>query len=156
MGEKLGRLQATGLFYQFIHKLLWQLKSEEKSFEKADFVTSEIRYLLDHYQAGIRYACANDKLCDGYTGWRYRHNRKCALFLVFIDEIVLVEIGEGVLGSFLQFRPSSLINGRIQQLNRSSLLQVAVNDNFISLLQHLANPSGERMDEGKLVRVFYR
>lgn len=52
-GEKLGRLQATGLFYQFIHELLWQLRSEEKNIAKTDFVTSATRYLHDYYQDSI-------------------------------------------------------------------------------------------------------
>ncbi|RED86327.1 AraC family transcriptional regulator [Cohnella phaseoli] len=52
-GGKLGRLQATGLFYQFVHELLWQLKTDEEKLVKTDFVTSATRYLHSHYQDSI-------------------------------------------------------------------------------------------------------
>ncbi len=52
-GGKLGRLQATGLFYQFLHELLWQMKNSEEQLGKTDFVTQATRYLHDHYQESL-------------------------------------------------------------------------------------------------------
>jgi iron complex transport system substrate-binding protein len=52
-GGKLGRLQALGLFYQFVHELLWQMQKNEQSLVKADFVASAISYLHAHYQDSI-------------------------------------------------------------------------------------------------------
>ncbi|REK75178.1 AraC family transcriptional regulator [Paenibacillus paeoniae] len=49
-GDKLGRIQATGLFYQFVHELLWLLKNNEGKLVKPDFVTIATRYMHDHYQ----------------------------------------------------------------------------------------------------------
>lgn len=49
----LGSVQIKGLFYQFVHEVLGQLKTTEMASGEPDLVTQAIRFLHEHYQEGI-------------------------------------------------------------------------------------------------------
>ncbi|WP_338552200.1 AraC family transcriptional regulator [Paenibacillus sp. KS-LC4] len=49
----LGSVQIKGLFYQFVHEVLGQLKTKEMASGEPDLVTQAIRFLHEHYQEGI-------------------------------------------------------------------------------------------------------
>ncbi|MBP1996103.1 AraC family transcriptional regulator [Paenibacillus eucommiae] len=49
----LARFQVKGLFYQFVHELLWQLDSQGVKTHKPDLVSQAIRYIEQHYQESM-------------------------------------------------------------------------------------------------------
>ncbi|OBZ14429.1 AraC family transcriptional regulator [Bacillus sp. FJAT-27264] len=49
----LERFKVKGLFYQFVHELLWQLDSQGVETHKPNLVSQAIRYIQQHYQESI-------------------------------------------------------------------------------------------------------
>ncbi|MGG4144417.1 helix-turn-helix domain-containing protein [Paenibacillus algorifonticola] len=60
--DDLDRIQIKGLFYQFIHELLRQMKTQGIKVSKPDLVTQAIRYMEDHFQEGITLETLGEKL----------------------------------------------------------------------------------------------
>ncbi|WP_341279579.1 AraC family transcriptional regulator [Paenibacillus sp. FSL H8-0537] len=60
--DDLDRIQIKGLFYQFIHELLRQMKTQGIKVSKPDLVTQAIRYIEDHFQEAITLESLGEKL----------------------------------------------------------------------------------------------
>ncbi|SFF19080.1 iron complex transport system substrate-binding protein [Paenibacillus algorifonticola] len=60
--DDLDRIQIKGLFYQFIHELLRQMKTQGIKVSKPDLVTQAIRYMEEHFQEGITLETLGEKL----------------------------------------------------------------------------------------------